>query len=470
MEARRADSSYTGPDQRTRRGTVITVVRVTVAMGKSAILPFTPFLRADFHLSRTQVDICISVLFLGAVFVSSNGKEASGDVELHLRARDWWSHNHHLDPNYNSVALHVVWENNGGPPTTLQSGRVVPLLVMGDYLSPEALAAPSSAWEPCRGAAQALGAEPVWGILGKAGEQRLKAKGRRLFPSAVEIQWDERLYQGIMEALGYSRNREPFLKLARSLPWRQLQELGFNSPSEGGAASIEATLLGVAGLLPSQRRPDTVAGVAHPYIENLEGVWASSGFKAALEVGDWKSFRVRAANLPARRLAGAARLFSKYLDRSLTEGLVTPLVQGTVPQAIRAAEASLTVNEQGYWAHHGDFGQRLPRPGSAIIGRERARIIAVNVLLPALWAWGLVHTDPAVTERALELFRSYPKHSADRVTRHMAEKLGLMAGSKRLPGAQEQQGMHHLYKERCVTGVCQGCPIARSMSQRGEPY
>lgn len=73
MEARRADSSYTELGQRSRMVAVITLVQVTVAMGNFAILPLTPFVRADFHLLRTQVDICVSVLFLGAMFVSLPG-------------------------------------------------------------------------------------------------------------------------------------------------------------------------------------------------------------------------------------------------------------------------------------------------------------------------------------------------------------------------------------------------------------
>lgn len=32
-----------------------------------------------------------------------------GNVEIHIRASDWNKHNHHLNPEYNSVILHVVW-------------------------------------------------------------------------------------------------------------------------------------------------------------------------------------------------------------------------------------------------------------------------------------------------------------------------------------------------------------------------
>lgn len=73
MEASIADSSYSELDQRCRMVAIITLVQVTVAMGNFAIPPFAFFLQADLHLSRTQVGIFVSALFLGAMFVSLPG-------------------------------------------------------------------------------------------------------------------------------------------------------------------------------------------------------------------------------------------------------------------------------------------------------------------------------------------------------------------------------------------------------------
>ncbi|MEO5967811.1 MAG: DUF2851 family protein, partial [Ferruginibacter sp.] len=36
----------------------------------------------------------------------------AGSIELHLKTSDWEKHNHSLDPNYNNVILHVVFEND----------------------------------------------------------------------------------------------------------------------------------------------------------------------------------------------------------------------------------------------------------------------------------------------------------------------------------------------------------------------
>ena len=49
--------------------------------------------------------------FLDARLAAESGEVITGDVELHVRAPDWYSHGHHLDPNYNGVVLHVVLLN-----------------------------------------------------------------------------------------------------------------------------------------------------------------------------------------------------------------------------------------------------------------------------------------------------------------------------------------------------------------------
>ena len=43
--------------------------------------------------------------FRGAILADAAGRVRAGDVELHLRSRDWIAHGHRADPAYNDVPL-----------------------------------------------------------------------------------------------------------------------------------------------------------------------------------------------------------------------------------------------------------------------------------------------------------------------------------------------------------------------------
>ena len=74
------------------------------------------------------------------------------------------------------------------------------------------------------------------------------------------------LYEGVMEALGYARNRKPFRELAQRVPFAQLMG---KSDEE-----IQAVLFGVAGLLPSQSQSQIEwHGSDKVFIKRLEAFW-----------------------------------------------------------------------------------------------------------------------------------------------------------------------------------------------------
>src|SRR5574341_239150 len=59
------------------------------------------------------------------------GKTCQGDVELHLHANDWFGHNHHLDPKYNDVILHVALAAPDSPATIAkENGLPVPQILV----------------------------------------------------------------------------------------------------------------------------------------------------------------------------------------------------------------------------------------------------------------------------------------------------------------------------------------------------
>ena len=56
-----------------------------------------------------------------------------GDVEIHIRATDWFAHQHHTDVRYNNVVLHIVLICDHIRPTLRQDGTIIPTCSLTMY-------------------------------------------------------------------------------------------------------------------------------------------------------------------------------------------------------------------------------------------------------------------------------------------------------------------------------------------------
>jgi uncharacterized protein DUF2851 len=67
------------------------------------------------------------------VTAGNNGdQKTTGDVEIHIRATDWFAHQHHTDKRYNNVVLHIVLICDNSQPTLRQDGTVIPTCSLND--------------------------------------------------------------------------------------------------------------------------------------------------------------------------------------------------------------------------------------------------------------------------------------------------------------------------------------------------
>lgn len=340
--------------------------------------------------------------FHHAIIATGEG-ELRGDVELHVRSSGWQAHGHHRDPRYNGLILHVVmWHDKEGP-TVLEDGKTVPVLPLYPYLEGlewfSLLAAPD---EPCHDLGARLGHDVVGELLDGAGEKRFRAKAGRFQAELAIKEAEQVLYEGMMGALGYSRNKESFEELARRMPVKVLEHIAHGASWEKSGAALVAALLAEAGLL------------------------------------DWQLSGVRPGNMPLRRITGAGYLLARYLGKGLVPGLL---------QLVREADAKNGHRwlEEGVMITRGSYG--------TLIGRGRAREMVVNILLPFSFVW----EEGELKEHALELYRSYPLLEENQITRQMSRQL--FARSGMVNSARRQQGLIHLYRSFCLERKCPQCPL-----------
>lgn len=447
----------------------------------------------------------------------------SGSVELHRTYRAWLQHAHHLDSKYNRVILHVVYDgtNSDAPPVT-KSKRSLPVLVLAPYLNPTsaAAAAPENKRErrehpteiPCR--SQSDGAEPgvIVRWLRKLAMERIERKVRRFderlkelaeeFRRSVhepaaryrEIQfglnpeelpsperafatgdlsrselWEQLLYEGMMEALGYSKNQQSFLRLAQNATLRVLRN-GRHTPQTHNTDSsrhpllTESILFSVAGLLPP--RGTKLDAPSMKRVRRLRSLWRTTRrdyHNELLTAADWQFFRLRPENFPTVRLAGAARLADEILAGRLLKSIVRIAKEGESAQGKMAQNIIrlLVVDADDFWAAHYRFGEQAGAPVRHLIGKSRARDIALNVVIPLCLLYARTFKDKDVRHGTLTMFESFPRLSENVVTRCIRKQL--LKERVPLANAMLQQGAIHLFKSYCSAARCPDCAIGRSV-------
>ena len=404
--------------------------------------------------------------FRDAVIATRRGL-IKGDVEVHVKSSGWRAHRHHQDVAYNRVILHVVMWHNTNMATNLQNGREVPILTLDKYVKipiiqwPDLVRSPTTLNIPCFKVGQRLTTGNMAEFLDRAGEERFLAKAARFRKDLSQMEASQSLYHGLMGALGYSKNKLPFLELARRLPLHILESVAKGEISdEECLARQQSLLLGTAGLLPSQRQDRWQENrLDDKWIDKLERLWAFSHHTEAMSPSAWHLFKVRPNNSPIRRLVAMSHLVLRYKQEGIFEAVINMIKEITSDKGHRRLEKGLLVTTNGCWANYFDSGSGMRIRSQILIGGGRAADITVNVLLPFTFAWSQFTSQPELERKAFDLYRHYPRLAVNTVEKHMTAQLGL--SSSLVNSAQRQQGLIHIYNSLCTRGRCNSCWLSQ---------
>lgn len=347
--------------------------------------------------------------FRDAMMQIDDAPPQRGDVEVHLTDSGWREHGHHEDPNYNNVMLHVVMTRKSKGATERQDGREVPVT----WLSAEDGEAEAPLELPLLRKWKSLGKADLVLAVEDAGERRFRRRSNGYVERLLEEDADELLYRGIMESLGFSRNRGAFLKLSRLAPWRRLCQAGEGLTGLQRESEVRRVLMATSGLGEGERDAQT---------ESRD---------KEMDRGEWRFAGVRPGNQPLTRIEGAAALAARFLDAGLVRGLRPSVTGDSLGSLVRA----LTVNEGG----------------RTLIGKNRALDMAVNHVLPFFHAWGVLVEGGSLAENALRLYWRAPRLAENEMTREMASLLEVEG--RLLKGAVAQQGLIQMYREMLADGA-----------------
>ena len=399
-----------------------------------------------------------------------DGQIQVGDIEIHVNSSDWYAHEHHLNPRYNRVVLHVVYRDDDlNLRTRLQDGQRIPTLELLNLLNTpigelfdEAEAAKTTTVDFCRVAGKFLKIGQLRSIFDDLGQERLMEKAEAMKHLRIRMDFEQLLYEGIMEALGYAKNREPFRELARRVPFSDLT----GKIDE----EIQAILFGTAGLLPSQSQPSNALDQSDTtFIKRLESIWSASEqarMPTRMMPEQWKFAGTRPSNYPTRRIAAISQLIGNCQESLMMVYLPIILQSGEADRKElgkirRELVEELTPVPSGYWADHYNFGKRMSQIGATLIGRSRALDIIVNILMPIAVVWAEESQSTTLKVAIERLYDSCPKLQVNRTTKQIQSQIftDLQPFTLLSPNAKIQQGEMYLHNNFCRSRLCDLCPI-----------
>ncbi len=445
------------------------------------------FMKQDL---RTLSGKPVEVLYVGSenldagpdfkdAVVKIAGVLLKGDIEVHLNATGWYEHQHHLDSVYNSVILHLISEE---PHKSLhierEDGvRVEQLHIELDRESidlwkkqnEQGSKSPQSGLIVENCPLSRASKSKILATVNAAGEVRWCNKTAQMREDLSRVSWDQLIYRRIMDALGYSKNRQPFRRLAELVPFEMLTAEMQWVPEHVAEQRCAALLFGASGLLPdTPGNGSTLDKEVMHYIAPLIELWQTMARRLELKQmrkREWQFFRLRPRNFPTRRLAGMVKLVLAFYHHGFLDGFLK-LVHAHLDDIgllRRELERAIVQETDGFWAEHYSFeaasGALLQKREHTLIGRERAQAVVTNTLLPILSVYAEEAKDGRLRNAVQELYARYPRISENEITKAMGRQLfgGYLKSKSPLEFAFQQQGLIHLHKLYCRPLKCSEC-------------
>lgn len=285
------------------------------------------------------------------------------------------------------------------------------------------------------------GADPVhrYHILTRLEIERLERKYTEFNDLRLENRnsWDEAFYITLFQAMGRSRNKEAYKELARRVSYINVCRI------KQSKMAVEALLLGTAGLLWPEEHdmfPDDYTVAMQKEFHHLVNRFEIKPMRRS----DWDFSESNPNNHPVIRIAELASLLCT------NDFLFDKLIECTTVDQIHRI-LSATASE--YWTTHSLPGKRA---GNEVkrIGTDTRNSLAINLVIPMMFAYGNITGREELKERAIELLEKI----APERNRILYDWRGK---GVEVSNAFFSQGLLELSKEYCFKNRCSQCHIGK---------
>ncbi|MCH7402826.1 DUF2851 family protein [Belliella kenyensis] len=369
--------------------------------------------------------------------------EYFGHVEVHLKASDWKHHEHDSDPRYNSVILHVVWEEDkpifrkdGTPvPTLVLKGRIL-LDVLRNY---ERLISGNEALL-CSESIHDVADIIKFSALEKALVERLDKKSSEVLEilDKTKGDWEEACFQWMMRAFGFKTNANAMEHLSAMLTIKMLKKHG------GSSLIIQAILLGQAGLIPDE--------VQDEYGKILKGEFDFHSKKYSLPTpmhfSQWKFMGVRPGNFPTYRLVQLGEIISK------SPNLLSTILNDSAN--FKTLQDIFDITIPDYWRYHYHFDKKSGKKISGKISVNSFNLLIINFVVPIWFAYGKYLQESHWQERCFDLLQSIVAEENFIVRKFSSSGWNAQ-------NSFDSQGMIGLFRANCQQKKCLECKVGQNL-------
>ncbi|MET6991878.1 DUF2851 family protein [Sediminicola arcticus] len=366
----------------------------------------------------------------------------AGNVEMHLRSSDWYAHHYETDEKYNSVILHIVWDDDATIFRTDNSQ--IPSLQLKDFISKtllnsyaELFSNKRESFINCGGSISEFDGFKFQNWLERLYFERLEIKSIFIDKLLKEYNqdWEQVLFILLMKSFGTKINGEAFFEIGKAIPFpiiRKLNNDGFK---------LESLLMGVAGFLEDD-------SILDDHYLNLKKEYGYLSIKySLLGTSHLKPdfFKLRPHNFPNLRLSQVAALYKNQ------EHLFSKLMGAETLDEINDL---FTVTANSYWTTHFTFG-KLSKKQEKKVSKSLVELIIINAILPLKFCYdrskgnesskSIVNFAIAISPEQNSLISNF-------------QDLGVSCKS-----VMDAQGLLQLYNSYCVKNKCLQCPVGISI-------
>lgn len=306
--------------------------------------------------------------------VKMDGMTWVGNVELHIKASDWYRHRHDSDSAYDSVILHVVEQDDMEVETSQH--RHLPTLILPipeDLKRDYEELLQSEKYPPCHRALHAIAPLKIHAWLSALQTERLEQKTRTIEEKVKNMNgsWEDGYFATLAHNFGFGINGNAFDTWAGSMPMRAAAHHRDN------LFQIESLFLGQAGLLD---KAGEKYRKEYDYLRHKFGLTTMDGSL-------WRYLRTRPQNFPHVRLL---QLAGMYHERR------TGLSELLECQDVKAIGKLYGIN-----------GKKLD-------------LLVINTAIPTIFAYGRSHAKEQLCERAYDMLETV-KAENNNIVRMWAE-------------------------------------------------